>query len=28
LTLFTTPIVFVGLEAMRGRWQGGDKVLA
>ena len=28
LTLFTTPIVFVGLEAMRGRWQGGDKVVA
>jgi multidrug efflux pump len=21
LTLFTTPIVFVGLEALRGRWQ-------
>jgi hypothetical protein len=20
LTLFTTPIVFVGLEALRGRW--------
>ena len=23
LTLFTTPIVFVGLEALRRRWQGG-----
>jgi len=28
LTLFTTPIVFVGLEAMRRRWQAGDKVVA
>jgi hypothetical protein len=26
--LFTTPIVFVGLEAMRRRWQAGDKVVA
>jgi len=28
LTLFTTPIVFVGLEAMRRRWPAGDKVVA